>query len=341
MESAIRLLLFCVLVILLPGCSGVTPVNIQDQPHTLSTPDPDLFRPGDVVLTISNDPSSWLLSLLGNPDMAELEHAYTHGEMVFVNTDGTKMLGGFSGRVMFQSLAERLPVFQKVVVLRPRKPDMVRYRLAAKMAKLTHAADYRKASFDYTFRDVPGRTEKFYCLGLINEVFRQVGEPVPFPHRPLHENNLIRHVESLTGYKMSDAPVVQDIVENPDFQVVLEWNNGRYDETDAWFNEHIARYTLDAYEEGWQLKPSDEIAVSMFLWLVDDGTFVELKKTLRSFQNFSSAVASEWHSYELEDEFDSLDEPSKIRALQRFAARYRDEYFVKSNQQGVRVAFGR
>lgn len=337
-RSWVGKLLLCAVVTLLPACSGVTPIKVQDQPSRNSPPDPGLFQPGDIVLTITNDPSSWLLALLANPEPDGVRQAYTHGEMVFIDRDGTKMLGGFSGRVMSEPLVDRLPLFDKLVVLRPRQPTASRYRLAAQMAKMTHTSKLLSARFDYSFRDVPGRTDRFYCLGLINEAYRRAQVPVPFPHKPVQKNQLIRHVEMLVGHELDDGPIVQDVVANPDFEVVLEWSSHRHGGSDAWFNQHIARYTLDVYEDGWQLKPSDEIAVSMLLWLVDDGSFDELKKTLRTFENFSSEVAMDWYRFQLEDEFESLDEPSKIRALQRLAAHYRDEYFVRSNQQGVSVA---
>jgi hypothetical protein len=337
----IKLLIFFVVVTLLPSCSRVTPIKIQDQPRHITLPPSSLFEPGDIVLTISNDPTSWMLSLLGNPEPEGVRQAYTHGEVVFINKEGTKMLGGFSGQVMSQPLIERLPLFQKLVVLRPRRPARVRYKLAAKMAQLTHTSHYKKARFDYSFRDIPGRTDKFYCLGLINEVYRQVDEPVPFPHQPLPKNNLIRHAESMIGYELPDGPVVQDIVENPDFQVVLEWSNNRYGDSDALFNEHIARYALDVYDQGWQLRPSDELAVSMLLWFADDASFDLFKKTIRTFENFSGEVAIDWYKFQLKGEFDSLDDEAKINALKQFASRYRDEYFLKNSHLGAIVAAGR
>ncbi|MBB1517670.1 hypothetical protein [Aquipseudomonas guryensis] len=326
-----KVILLFFIVPLLSSCSRVTLINVQDDVPAFSRPDLVYFQPGDIVLTISNDPASWLLSLMANPEPGRLKQAYTHGEMVFINKEGAKTLGGFSGRVMSQPLADRLPLFQHLVVLRPKMSRKVRGRLAATMAELTHSAQYRNARFDYSFRDVPGRADRFYCLGLINEVYRQAGVPIPFPHKQLYKNNLIRHAEALVGYQLSDGPVVQDIISNEDYDVVLDWSNARYGQADAWFNEHISRLTIELYDEGWELKPSDELAVSVVLWLADDESFDAVKKVVRNFERFSTEVAIDWRKANMAGQFDGYDDSAKIKALKVIASKYRDDFFVKAD----------
>lgn len=315
------------LLILLPACSRMVPVPIQEKARPYQPPDAALIEPGDILLTFSHDPTSWLLSLMGSPDPDRLKNPYTHGEMAFANLEGEKMLGGFSGSVMAQSLEERLPIFHKLVVLRAKNPELDDGRLGAKMAQVSLTAEYRKASFDYAFRDVPGRTDKFYCLGLINEVYRQIDEPVPFPHRPIPNNLLLAHIEELLGQSITDGPVIEEVFRSDAYEVVMTWDNNRFQRTDTWLNEHVARLAFDLYRQGWRLKASNDLSVSLLLWFADDDSLADLQRVVHSFEGFYSEVRIDWQKAKVRGDLEGLSDVQKRSHLHMLASRHIPTYF--------------
>ncbi|WP_336367471.1 hypothetical protein [Marinobacter sp. C2H3] len=327
----VRFVLFVVLASLLSSCSRLTYIPVRDPLPPFSEPDIDVFQPGDIVLTYPIEPISWLMSMMGSSNPDQLKNPYNHGEIVFIGPDGRKMLGGFSGHVMGRPLEDRLPLFHKVVVLRNNNPGVDNKRIGRVMARIVRDPRYQAATFDYSFRDVPGRTSKFYCLGLINEVFRQANAPIPFPHHPLKRNALLTHIEGLLNEQIQDGPVIDEIFDNPDYDVVLEWTNNQDQYLDTWFFEHITRYTFDIYQNGWRLRQSEAPTVNLFLWLVDDGDerLDAVKKILWTFKSFNTEAGIDWEQLSTAGKTDGLSEAQKIALLKTIGDRYRDEFFVR------------
>lgn len=330
----IRLTLFILISSLLSSCSRLTYIPVREPLPSFAPPDVEAFQPGDIVLTYPIEPVSWLMSFMGTSNPRELKWPYNHGEVVFIGRDGKKMLGGFSGRVMARPLEERMPLFHKVVVLRDKNPDVDNRKLANTMARIASSSQYQSAAFDYSFRDVPGRKSKFYCLGLINEVHRQANAPIPFPHKPIQRNALLTHVEEMLDTKIEDGPVIEDIFDNPNYEVVLEWTNNQDKYLDTWFFEHITRYTLDIYEQGWRLKQSEAPTVNLFLWLIDDGdeSLDAVKKMMWSFKKFHTEAGIEWEQLSTAGKIDGLSEQQKIELLKTIGNKYRDDFFVKETR---------
>ncbi|SFR50346.1 hypothetical protein SAMN04488073_2447 [Marinobacter gudaonensis] len=329
----IRLILFIVISSLLSSCSRLTYIPVREPLPSFSPPDSEAFQPGDIVLTYPIEPISWLMSFMGSSNPDQLENPYNHGEVVFVDPDGRKMLGGFSGRVMAKPLEERIPLFHRVVVLRHKGPDTDSRKIGRLMARISHDPQYQNATFDYSFRDVPGRKSKFYCLGLINEVHREANAPVPFPHKPIKRNALLAHVEELLDQNIVDGPVIEDIFNNPDYEVVLEWTNNQDKYLDTWYLEHITRYTLDIYEQGWRLRESEAPTVNLFLWLIDDGdeSLDSVKRIMWTFKNFHTEAGIDWEKLSTAGKLDGLSERQKMELLETVGNKYRDEFFVKDS----------
>lgn len=325
---ASRTAVVLLLLFFLTACNRLVVIPIQEAP-AFKMPDVSVFEEGDIVLTFSSTPTSWFLSFLGSDNPQALVEPYTHVEMVFVNEQGIKMLGGFSNKVMHQPLKVRIPNFHKLVVLRANKSYEERKKLADKMAEISSNTAYRQAGFDYSFRDVPGRKDKFYCMGLLNEVYRQTGQPTPFPHYPLKGNLLLVHIEELLGQDINSGPRVQDIFKNPDYRVVLKWENNQDIYRDHWLAEHVARYAYSLYTQGWQLKQSKEMSLSLAFFFTKDDEYVQsLKRTIRTFENFEEEVDIDWKKLKIAGKLNGMNEGEKEVLLEDIAQKYRDRFFI-------------
>lgn len=328
---AVRVIFLVLIASLLSSCSRLTYIPVREPLPAFSPPDMSAFQPGDIVLTFPMDPVSWLMSFMSSSNPDQLKNPYNHGEVVFIGEDGQKMLGGFSGKIMSAPLNTRMEKFHKVVVLRAKSPSAYKKTLAAKMAQISNAPHFQNAKFDYSFRDVPGRTSKFYCLGLINEVHRLANAPIPFPHKPIKRNAILTHVEELLQTEIKDGPIIEDLFSDPNYEIVLEWTNNQHKYFDTWFTEHITRYTLDIYEQGWRLKQSDGPAMNLFFWLIDDSdeSLDPVKKTIWSFKKFHREAGIDWEKLSTAGKLDTLTEREKRQLLKTIADKYRDEFFIK------------
>lgn len=315
--------LIALLVLTLLGCKTL-PITEEEQRLNAFE-----FQDGDIVLSSSNGPAYWILALSVSSQPEKLKIAYSHAEMVFTQPNGEKMLGGvFSRGVGADTLENRLDEFARFVVFRAKKPKQFRNEIGQRLFTMVNDPVYQQADFDFTFQDVPGRKDKFFCLGLLNEIHREFKLSVPFPYYPGEVNPLAKHFQTILNADFDKALEFESIFNNPTYNKVFEWENSRvHNAQDAWLAEHIARYTLAQYYEGWQLRELNEF--NLLLAVADISQELDALARIRSvFREFIEQVSNTWKVMERRGQLDDLSENEKLSILSQISDKYREEYFI-------------
>jgi hypothetical protein len=145
----------------------------------------------------------------------------------------------------------------------------------------------------------------------------------------LKGNLLLVHIEELLGQDINSGPRVQDIFKNPDYRVVLKWENNQDIYRDHWLAEHVARYAYSLYTQGWQLKQSKEMSLSLAFFFTKDDEYVQsLKRTIRTFENFEEEVDIDWKKLKIAGKLNGMNEGEKEVLLEDIAQKYRDRFFI-------------
>ncbi|WP_167320726.1 hypothetical protein [Desulfocapsa sulfexigens] len=295
-------------------------------------PNLEVFEEGDVVVTFEGSIESWLFFLGGRPDNIESIHPFSHTEMVFRSLEGELMLGGvFDGMVNSALLRERIKKFRRIAVFRakagPEKRQKAARVLSGWLAKDSQVA---KAKFDYSMNYQPGRTDEFFCAGIINEACRIAALELPFKSVALVPNELTRQIEVLLGVKFDKILGIDTIFSSNYYNHILSWENDQIDKDRIEFSKQIALYLMAQYEQGWRLKLSD--GVHLF---ANMDTMPKIGRAQMSLRSFQKAVFKTWNRLSRRGELEKLDTIGKTELLATICDKYREEYFDLADAAAV------
>lgn len=310
------------LILLCLGCA-------QPLWHTPPLPDFAPFQEGDIVLTFSGAVESWGLALCTQDPNDAFERPYTHAEAIFRNTRGDLMLGGVSaGRVRARKLKNALREFQHIAVYRSRCAENDRQRVGALLEQWTKDRQFRKAAFDYTLQDVPGRRDAFCCVGFINEAYRTASIAPPFIQTSWTPNAAAQHLGEFLQFEFTSVILVDSVTRHADFGKVLEWENAMFDPEQSALMREMATQALIWYEEGWKLKTSD--AFNLGYALIGLPQHLEQTDRTRSqLRLFSLDVLDSWSRLKRRGRLKGLNETQKEELRQAVFHKHRDRYFYR------------
>ena len=315
--------LIATLSLMLCLCSGCMPVWRPMPP----LPDLSRLEEGDIVLTFSGAIESWCLALSSGLDRDQGQIPYTHAEAVYRDGRGRLMLGGVSqGRVRSRRLKQAFPEFQHIAVYRANQPADRRKQAACLLRQWIANPNIRAATFDYTLQDVPGRRDKFCCVGFLNELFRCSALEAPFRVGEWTPNEAGRHFSELLGYDLSHIILVDSVEGHPGYHNVFTWKNERVDMKRSQLRENIAMQTLSWYDMGWRLKTSERFHIGLALAHVPEPV-KRLDRTRSQLCQFACDVMKMWSRLERRGRIKGLDHAQQMDLLQAVCEKYRDRYF--------------
>ena len=316
-----KVVLAGLMALLLSGCV----MALQPAPPL---PDFTKLEAGDVVLTFSGSADSWLLALSASPAPDRLIIPYSHVEALYRNKEGQLMLGGVSrGRVRasrFEGVVKRL---EHMAVFRADLPKAQRGRVAKILEGWVNDPRIQAAGFDYSFQDVPGRRNKFSCLGIINEAYRASGIEAPFIARPWTPNAVGRHLQKLLGVKLDKITAPESIFSNPRFYRVIRWQNANVDATKAGMRGAMLRMVLAWYEQGWRLRSADGFHLGLLLADLPDEVN-QMARTRSQLRVFTLDVFKTWERMKRRGKTKNLNLKQRRVLLEAICIKYRGTYFI-------------
>jgi hypothetical protein len=291
-------------------------------------PDTTLFEEGDLILTFSGTPRSWMFAFCTDPEADRLDHPYSHVEMLFRNAKGHWMVGGISsGHVAATRLSQSIKGFQHIGVYRSNASREDRSRVADLLKRWLKDPDIQKAQFDLTLQDVPGRRDKFCCVGIINELHRAAGLKAPFASQQWTPNAFGRHMEDLLNTRLKEITTADSLKLNPDFTCIAHWRNDKRDPTIAQINETVARLGFQWYEQGWRMRTSQGIHLGLLLINAQE----DLNNTVRTqahLQMLMQDVYIAWSRLLRRGQLEGLDESEKQSRLEAICQSFRERHMV-------------
>jgi hypothetical protein len=232
----------------LTGCAG----------HFLPMPDLSQAKSGDLVITFTGKAESWLFVEFSRLPQHEKLPPYSHAEFLLKDTNGQWLIAGVAGsKVRCVPLKSVLHYFSQIAVIRP-YPDMPQRQeqFVTKARQWLKTPSIQKAEFIYTFEDIPGKTDGFFCVSFINELYRQCGIPAPMPPYDPVPSSFLKHLNRV-GHMPDDRKLNSPITlfDLPNHQVITQWQNPTTDKQLVTLNHAIIQIASQWYDQGWELKP--------------------------------------------------------------------------------------
>lgn len=302
---------------LLTGCNS-----------TVTMPNISAAREGDLVLTHTGSLTSCLFTLISqSPDRA-VKPQYSHIEILLKDSKGQWVLGGVgNSHVRTVPLDKIIQSIGKLAIVRPAYTQEQIQTVVTKSKQWFADPQFLDAEFIYTFEDTPGRTDAFYCVSFINELYRQCRLPAPMPpYRPTY-NRMWEHINRL-GHLPPDRTINASVslFDQPEHKLLLRWQNPKLKPEFLAMNNSIITITSQWYEEGWQLKQSNraDLLLKISPYPERIHNVARLRISLRQFQQ---DVIAAWdrmrRRHMLRNEMpDAHDSQFKTVCLN-----YRDRYF--------------
>ncbi len=290
-------------------------------------PDTTLFQEGDIVITADNGVESWLIALAARSDTRVVETPYSHAEMIFRNADNQLMIGGvFSGKADSELLENRFKKFHRAAVFRANTSRDTQIAAALTLQKMLNDTTVQDADFDYSMSYEPGKTDKLFCAGIINDSWQRVSVSPPFGPRQWQKNNLTSHVEEIMGSRMSTLVDLDSIYNSKDFYLVLEWENNQIHTSKAQLSKKIITYLLAQYELGFRLKTNKEPNLLLALGRLSEEV-EQLARVRISLTLFNSDVTSTWQRLQRRGTLEQVTDDEKDDLIKAVFSKYHDKYF--------------
>jgi len=320
-------------LILLSGCVSGPAKALRDSP-AVQTELLDRLEEGDIVLTFSGGLPGWLFSTGGGRSFPEVP--YSHAEVTF--KEGSEwMIGGVSsGGVHPRSLKKTLGSFADLSVYRLQAPASDRKKIADVAGRWCYDPAIVRAGFDYEMHDIPGRRDKFYCAGFVNEMVREAGQPAPFfaEADPREAGAAGKHFSKVFRRNVATIVLPQSIEQNTNYVKILTWYNPFACEDRKWLDAGIARNFFSFYDEGWRLKPRPVSWPAS--WILKRAFKTPDAMTALTYskpaENFSADVKSMWSRLQRRGRVEGLTPAEKDALLTKVCLRYRETYFEKCDQ---------
>ena len=307
-------------VLLMVGGTGCVSTLNTRRP---TPPDMSLFETGDVVVTFCASPVSWLIASSGG-DVGTLgNQPFSHAEVLTQSSSGKWMLAGISNsRVRVRPFKKALREFQHFALYRLDSEPKSRQVVKVKLAEWLRDKTIRGAQFDYLAQDVPGRRDRFFCIGFVNELYRDAKAPPPFlpPASPC-DTAMGKHFAETFGISPDHIVLAGSIVRNDKFRRILLWKNDVLRADDILVNRETAQLINRFYTGGWRLKTNSRTAA---FWAFSGGLCENLPGNARvalgarkSIIGFSRRIMEMWERLDNRGKIPNLTVEEKKQLLQK------------------------
>jgi len=290
-------------------------------------PDLSQLREGDIVLTTNGNARSWFFVLAANNSSSRDQKVFSHAEMVYRDSNGQLMLGGvFDGAMSGEDLRKRFEKFYRVAVFRANCSFEKRKKAADTLLAWLRDKRLSEAEFDYSMSYEPGRTDKFFCAGIINEAFRMVGFDYPFQLRSWDPNQLTIHIEEIVGTRLKGLLDINSIYRSNNYRLVFEWQNEQRVNKTVDLSKKTILYLLEQYEKGYRLLSTDEFHLGMAF--VDPSEVEhQFAQMQRSLFRFSKDVISTWRRLARRGKLNGLTDAEREQFIRAVFTQFHEKYF--------------
>lgn len=301
------------------------------------------WQEGDVLAMMSDAADSLVLGRFGQQRDAP-GPAYGHAEILIRGPDGRWHCAGISGRrVRSRPLDRVAPRLVRFAVYRLRRSESERARVVRTVKLWFRDGDQPDPAFDYLMQDEPGRRDRFYCVGFVNEMFRLSGLSPPFVAERRARTLFSDHLAELVGVRPEAVRTANAVRHNADYSLVSAWTNPSLTTDDLLFREQFADTVLTYYESGWRLAPAQgaNLDFAFGRWLLGFPEVSEALGRLRAaIQLYAADTRATWERVQRRGMLTGLSRTEKMQLLERVFEKHRHRYFRRPAADGVPVAAG-
>lgn len=296
------------------------------------------WQEGDVVAMMADAPDSLVLGLFGQGGDVS-GPAYGHAEILVQGGDGHWHCVGFSrGGVHSQRVDRVAPTLVRLAVYRAQRSAEDRARVVRTVKAWVNDSDRPDPAFDFSMQDEPGRQDRFYCVGFVNEMFRLSELPPPFVAEPRARTLFADHLAELVGVRPESVHTANAVRRNADYSFVSAWTNPSLTADDLLFRDQFAGTVLAYYETGWRLVPAEGASLDFALgrWVLGLPEVAEALGRLRAaLLLYAADTRATWERVRRRGMLTGLSQPEKVQLLERVFEKYRHRYFRRPAAGGV------
>lgn len=311
------------MMLIVTGCVG----------NNLPMPDLANAKPGDLVITFTGKAESWMFVQFSRLPRHEQLPPYSHAEFLLKDPNGQWLIAGVAGsKVRCVPLQNVLHQFTQLAVIRPYPDDdQAQERFVDKARQWLDTPSIRKAEFIYTFEDVPGRTDGFFCVSFINELHRQCALPVPMPAYDPPVSRLMMHlnrVGHLPAQRKINSPIT--LFDLPSHRLITQWTNPDADAQQIALNHALVNIISQWYDQGWELSPCHD--ANLLLKFSDFPDELHEAARLRiSLRVFAREVNMCWDRLRRRGQLDEKMPDANSAQIQSICLKYRERHFRMGN----------
>lgn len=205
------------------------------------------LQDGDIFLTRSQ---TILSSLYANHGTTPGN--YSHSAIFFHDLQGQPKVMHVQFNPCTINLEPFTRTYRGIALLRARLTTQQQHRLTGTLRTWAANPVIQRARFDHTMQDIPGRREQFYCVGLINEIWRSSELPPPFVnHQQPVQTTILKVLETDLGFDISKIISANTILQNPEFSLLTEWQNPKYTENGKFILDQVSVAIASYVEQGY------------------------------------------------------------------------------------------
>lgn len=311
------------ILLVMIGCRS-TPVAMPDMQNV---------REGDMILTNSGELDSFILLYMSKSTTSHIEPEFSHTEIIVKDDQGRWCVTGVAdSKVRIKPLEDTIVHYGKYAIVRPDYKQEDLQRVATLAKDWIKDEKIRNADFNYTFEDIPGQTDKFYCVSYINEIYRRCNLTELMPAYKPDPSRFLQHINRLCNLP-EDRTINStiSIFKQPGHQILVNTETPLWDPVKVALNRALCQTMADWYEQGWQLKQSTQsdllLKISPYPQKVHDVARLRISLT-----KFAKDVKDCWERLKRRGQLDSPIPSTDNQQMQSIFLKYRERYFVKTNQ---------
>ena len=290
------------------------------------------LQDGDMFLTQGPSILSEIYARYGNPP-----GDYSHAGVFFYDPQRRPKIMHVQTSPCISDLRSFLQNYRQSAVLRKKLDEAQHRRLGETLRAWSLDTAILNAAFDYKMEDVPGRRDQFYCIGFLNEIWRNSGLPPPFALGEKNEPTIIKSfVKQEFGIDLDNFIGANSIFQNPEFSLLTEWHDPSWSSHDQFLLEQVLAAIVSYVEEGYSGRGMGLLQG----WIMR--TVLRLKgyeanaaHALHMMNQASAFHKKAFERYQLFVRRGQAPEPCSEDAaalIRRICDYYRDDYFEKTRQ---------
>lgn len=290
------------------------------------------LQDGDILLSRTPFILSVIYARYGNPP-----GNYSHAAAFFYDQKGHPRILHIQTSPSVDDFKSYQKGLMKIAVLRKKLDETQRNRLGETLRTWSQDTAILNATFDYKMQDVPGRQDKFYCIGFLNEIWRSSGLPPPFALCEKNEPTIIKSfVKQEFGIDLDNVITASSILQNPEFSLLTEWHDPSWSAHDQFLLEQVLvameSYVKAGYSgcgmgllQGWFMR-------TVLRWKGYEANAAQALHMMNQASAFHKKVFERYQLFERRGQAPEPCSKDAAELIRRICDYYRDDHFEKTRQ---------